>query len=762
VDKPLELLLGRAGAVGPDALAAAAAGAQRHGTSLVEQLVASGAITEDLLADTLEQSLHVPRLHLAKVPADPDALGRISERLARRHLLLPLRIEGGALVTAMVNPTDLTAIQDVEFASSLSVKPVVATPTEIEDAIRRYYAPEETLSEFVSHVADVQDFTIVRYPETGVDGQPTIASTENSPVVKLCSLMLYDAARTGASDVHVEPALHDVHIRMRVDGVLRPYTTFPKWLHDAVVSRLKILARLDIAERRVPQDGRIKVAYREDTIDVRVSTLPTHFGEKVVMRLLGSGVLPTLSSLRLPDEQRAIVERVLAAPQGLILDTGPTGAGKTTTLYAMLTARRSPELNIVTIEDPVEYQLADVTQVQVNVKAGLTFASALRSILRQDPDVVLLGEIRDAETAEIAFHAAMTGHLVLTTLHTNSSVATIGRLFELGVDPLLLTSSVNAIVAQRLLRRVCEHCKGPYTPSAEVLAQLKLTAEDGPFFRGRGCARCGETGYAGRQGIYELLVLTPRLKTLIHQRPSDTELRRAAAREGTRFLAEAAIDAARKGITTVEEVQRVVQIEADDSARCPQCRAIVEADFATCPFCLTRLVRTCPSCRQELKPEWKGCPYCHAEALAAPPPQRLLPPSHESEPPPKRVRILVVDDDPVMQLAIRGALSELPIPLDLRTADDGVAALEQVEREVPDALILDVKMPRLDGFSVCERLRQDVRTAFVPILMLTTSGDDDNRTHGYLVGTDDYMTKPFSARELQARLGRLLRRTYGI
>jgi type IV pilus assembly protein PilB len=760
VDKPLQSLLAREGVLPIAILERAAAEARTRRTSLVEQLTTSGLVSEEALADTLAQALRLPRLHLANIVADADALQKVGDKVAHRHIILPLRIEGRMLVTAMANPTDLAAIQDIEFASNLQVKPVVATRTEITDGIRQYYAAEATLNEFVSNIAEIQDFTILRYPEAGVETSAPVAATENTPVVKLCSLMLYDAVKTGASDIHVEPGLHDVQIRMRRDGVLRAYTSFPKWLHDAVVSRIKILARLDIAERRLPQDGRIKVAYRSDALDVRVSTLPTHFGEKVVMRLLGTGEVPRLDDLGLPADQRAFVERALAAPQGLIIVTGPTGSGKTTTLYAMVAARQSTQVNIVTIEDPIEYQLANVTQVQVNSKAGLMFAGALRSILRQDPDVILLGEVRDPETAGIAFHAATTGHLVLTTLHTNSSTAAIGRLFDLGIDPLLITSSVNAVIAQRLLRRICDGCRTMYTPPEESLRKLQLAGDPGPFFHGRGCTQCGHTGYVGRTGIYELLSITPRLKELIHQRASDADLRRAAAQDGTQFLVAQAVATIRAGITTAEEVLRVVQIEAEDMPRCPQCRAFLDDDFTTCPYCLTRFDRTCESCGQKMKPEWKGCPYCHAAAPDAPSPGRA--PTKAEAPPLKRAHLLVVDDDPVIHLAVRGALSELPVPVTISTAADGADALEAIAREVPDAIILDVKMPRLDGFEVCRRLREDLRTAFVPILMLTSSGDEEHRTRGYLVGADDYILKPFSAAELSARVGRVLRRTYGV
>jgi len=396
-----------------------------------------------------------------------------------------------------------------------------------------------------------------------------------------------------------------------VDGVLREYMQIPKWLQSPLVSRLKILSKLDIAERRVPQDGRIKVNFLHRSVDLRVSTLPTHFGEKVVLRILGNTDVPSLQSLGFSESQLPIMESVLHQPQGMILVTGPTGAGKSTSLYSMVTALRSPQVNIITVEDPIEYQLPGINQVQVNPKAGLTFASCLRSILRQDPDVILLGEIRDLETAEIAFQAAMTGHLVLSTLHTNSSLATVARLLDLGVDPQLITSAVSMILAQRLVRQTCAKCKTPHSPPARLLERLRIQEGDFVFHQGQGCAPCSMTGFSGRLGVYEMLRMTPSLKELIHRKAGEGELRKAAGMTGTRFLLDDAMEKARQGLTTLEEVMRVVQLQEDEITRCPECNAFINLDFSSCPYCLTTLRHLCTQCGEELKPEWLLCPYCN-------------------------------------------------------------------------------------------------------------------------------------------------------
>ncbi len=722
-------------------------------------------LTEETLAEMFTSWLNIPRLRVASASVEPEALAKLTEKLARKHLCLPLKVEGKSLVIAMANPLDYEALQDVQFASGLDVKPLVATPTEVLDGIEQHYAPDDRLRDFVAHVTPTDDFRILRERSDSADEdepRAPVGATEVTPVVKLCSLMIYDAVKADASDIHVEPGLNDIQVRMRIDGVLGHYTSFPKWLHDPVVSRLKILARMDIAERRVPQDGKIKVEFRQKPLDVRVSTLPTHFGEKVVMRVLGSGRLAELGGLGFTAAKLRVIEAALNQPQGLILVTGPTGSGKTTTLYSMLTHRRSAQVNTVTIEDPIEYQLPGIAQVQVNVKAGLTFVGALRSILRQDPDVILLGEIRDLETAEIAFQAAMTGHLVLTTLHTNSAIATIARLVDLGVDPFLITSSVSLIIAQRLVRRICERCKEAYTPAPDVLQTLHLGAQF-TAHRGRGCVACGQTGYKGRTGIYEFLRMTPALKQLVNRKATEADMRKAVAQDGTGFLLDHARELLRAGVTTPEEILRVVQVEEEDTIRCPQCGASIQPDFSTCPYCRHTLQRACASCRQELKLDWKVCPYCNTaaeDAVPAPRPAGLQP--VKGMLPAGQPRILVVDDDEMIQVAVAAALGGLASKPQIVGAADGVDALAQIERNVPDLIILDVNMPRLDGFAVCERLRQDLRTAFVPILMLTGSTDEGNRTKGYLVGTDDYMAKPFSVPELAARVTRLLRRTYGL
>ena len=755
--------------------------ARQKGISAIDLLINEQNYTEEALAEAFAHWFKLPRVRIASLNLDPEAANAISEKVALKHVCLPLKVEGRKLVIAMANPADLDALQDVQFVSGYSAQPVIATRAEILDGIQELYGTEDRMRDLLQDVEDGGEVTVLS-EESGTDLDNTDArnAAETAPVIKMCNLILQEALRTGASDVHMEPALNCLHVRMRVDGVLREYIDVPKWLNHPLASRFKILANLDIAERRVPQDGRMKVKFQNRSMDIRASTLPTHFGEKIVLRVLGTMALPTIESLGLTEWQFSALTEALAQPQGTILLTGPTGSGKTTTLYSMISRRRSPEVNIVTVEDPVEYQLAGVNQVQVHLKAGLTFASSLRSILRQDPDVILIGEIRDLETAEIAFQASITGHLVLSTLHANSTAAVVTRLMDLGLDPFVVSSSLRLVVAQRLARRICKECKEPYVPPAETLEKLHLTEKSGTFYRGRGCPACGKTGYSGRVGIYEIIKVTTTIRELIRQKASEKSIRKAAADTGSTTLLEDGIAKVLSGATSIDELCRVIELEAEETHPCPNCQRMINGEFKSCPFCMASLRPTCVSCGQDLKTEWRMCPYC-ATIVQAPPersetaepagpallsaavgdgsPSSALRPSLPAV---KRPKILVVDDDPGILKVISVALKQLPIESDVVEAHDGVEALEAVETKGADLVILDVMMPRMDGFTVCDNLRKDIRTAFLPVLMLTANADQTNRTKGYMVGTDDYMSKPFDVNDFLARVTRLLRRTSGL
>ena len=564
MNQELERIGEGSGTLASGEIAALAIQAKARKVALWDVLTAERRLSEDAVADALSRWLKVPRVRLDSIGVESAAVKMLTRRLARRHVCLPLRLTPRKLVLAMANPQDDHAIQDVQFASSRRVQPVVAGRTEILNGIEKYYEAATTPATGAT-IADADVFTALVGEDDVMDLDHTDPSQlpETAPAVHACRRILLAAVEFQASDIHIEPGPEDIRVRLRIDGVLRDYLELPGWMRTPLLSRIKILAKLDIVQQRVPQDGRIKAKTQDIAIDLRVSTLPTQYGEKAVLRVLGSTRAPSLAGLGLSNDEMTLVDAALHQPQGLILVTGPTGSGKSATLYSMLARRQSPDINIVTIEDPIERRLAAASQVQVDDKAGATFARCLRAILRQDPDVIMVGEIRDPETAEIAFQAAMTGHLVLSTLHTNGSVAAVDRLLDLGVKPAMITAVTDLVIAQRLARRICTSCRGPYVPSPAALRKLHMPPNGDELHRGMGCAACAHTGYRGRIGIFEMLRLTPELKELVRRRASEAEMTEVAVRSGTRMLRDDAIAKVKQGLTTVEEILRVVRIDDD-------------------------------------------------------------------------------------------------------------------------------------------------------------------------------------------------------
>ncbi len=511
------------------------------------------------LAKALAKKLRLRYMEVTEADVDVQAATLLDRRLLRKHGVVPLRVEEGRLMVATSSPANFYMLEDLAMLSGYPVTPVVAVADDIERVLNRIFTINQEMSELLEEAAGP---AVEEHPELdlGVEARP-----DEAPVIRLVTALLQRAVTEGASDIHVEPRAKELTVRYRVDGVLREAMSVPPNLRAGMVSRLKILADLDIAERRVPQDGRFSVRLRGRKIDLRAATLPTVFGEKVVLRLLDTQSVQTdLSKLGFAPTMLERYEEVFRRPYGTILVTGPTGSGKSTTLYATLTELNSPEKNIITVEDPVEYRIAGVNQVQVNTKAGLTFASGLRSILRSDPDVLMIGEIRDYETAKTSVEAALTGHLVLATLHTNDAPAAVTRLTEMGVEPFLTASAVDCVIAQRLARRLCDRCKQPVAIEREILEALDFPfGFAGPegewsFHRAVGCDRCGGTGYRGRVGIYEMMVVSDDIKEVILRRKSAGELAQTAEREGMVSLRNDGLAKAASGITTIEEVLKSV------------------------------------------------------------------------------------------------------------------------------------------------------------------------------------------------------------
>jgi len=537
---------------------------QRTGGHLGRILVELGAVTEQQLAQALAVQWGLAWVDLSTVEIDPDVVKVIPQHLAQRHKVLAIEKSRKRLKMAVADPLNVLALDDVRLVTGLEIEPVVAAEADIVAAISRHYSTTVDLDEAMrAAVGSDLEVAEERTEELSVEKLRTL--TEEAPVVRLVNLIISQAIADGASDIHIEPHRRTLHCRYRIDGVLHDVMTPPKAVQHAMVSRIKIMANMDIAERRIPQDGRIHVVIEGREYDLRVSTLPTVFGEKVVMRILDqSSTRLGLGKLGFTAVALETWEQLVSKPYGMVLVTGPTGSGKTTTLYSTLNKINTTDKNIITIEDPVEYQLARVNQVQVNMKAGLTFANGLRSFLRQDPDIIMVGEIRDRETAEIAIQASLTGHLVLSTVHTNDAPSATTRLIDMGIEPFLISSSLIGVLAQRLARTICSHCKESYVPPVEALHRLGLQPEEGEeivFYRGRGCDRCKGSGYKGRIGIFELMVMSDTLRDLILKGASAAEIREAAIAEGMKTLREDGILKVLEGMTTVDELLRVVFVE---------------------------------------------------------------------------------------------------------------------------------------------------------------------------------------------------------
>ena len=602
----------------------------RTDNRLGEVLADLGMASEHDIALHLSRQLGYVFVDMDKEDLQTDLAGTFPEALAKRYRAAPYKLEGKSLTVAMADPLDFEAIQDLSFVSGFTVKPVLAGRAAIKEAVEKIYHKQEVAAALTRIVSDsTEEFSPDLLEVLAYEAAPSSAeiqsleeATRQAPVVRLCNMIMTQAVRTRASDIHVEPTTGDTVVRFRIDGLLRENMRLPKVVHSSLISRFKIMAKMDIAERRIPQDGAIRVKIEKREVDFRVSSLPTLHGEKMVLRITDqSKALPKLESLGLSGKTYTTIASFPHRHKGIILVTGPTGSGKTSTLYAILNAIRSPTTNLLTIEDPVETNIEGINQTQVNADAGLTFASALRAILRQDPDVVLVGEIRDLETAEIAIRAAMTGHLVLSTLHTNDAPSAITRLINVGIPRYLVASLVEGVIAQRLVRTICPHCKEKTNPDPATLRALRIPPEtlaNVQFYAGKGCAECAKTGYLGRVAIMEILDPTARMREMISAEATEQELRLEALAAKMTTLGEDGLNKAKAGVTTLEELLRVIEVSGKTESICPTCSKIIQYDFMACPFCETVLSRNCVSCKRALQTEWKMCPYCGTRTDTAP------------------------------------------------------------------------------------------------------------------------------------------------
>jgi len=548
---------------------------KKKGGKLGEILISLGYITEEVLLAFLGKKCGVAYISLSEYgEIPPDVIKAVPESVVRRRALIPIAREADILTIALSDPLNVFATDDLRMMTGCEIKMVIASEKEINDAIDKYYGTKGSIEDIVkemNHTKSMEELEVVESrEEEGDDIIALEAQGEDAPVIKIVNLLLSGAVKAGASDIHIEPYEKTLRVRYRIDGVLHEVTAPPKKLQNAVVSRLKIMAQLDIAERRLPQDGRIKVRVFKKEVDLRVSSLPTAFGEKVVMRILDSSSLCLdLTKLGFEVDALSIYQKNIEIPYGIILVTGPTGSGKSTTLYSTLSTLNYPDRNIVTIEDPVEYVLEGINQVQAKPDIGLTFASGLRSFLRQDPDIIMVGEIRDTETAEIAINAALTGHLVFSTLHTNDAPGAVTRLNNMGIEPFLTTSTVVMVIAQRLVRVICSKCKESYEVPYDFIKDLGIDKKEiggknkAVLYRGKGCSECSNTGYRGRLACYEVMEVNDKIRELVLERAATYEIKAATREGGMKTLREAAVRKMLNGITTVEEVMRVTFADVD-------------------------------------------------------------------------------------------------------------------------------------------------------------------------------------------------------
>jgi type IV pilus assembly protein PilB len=669
----------------------------------VERL--SGLSETDLVARIAEK-LRVPAA--TDMVADPHALKVLPEKLATQYVVLPLRESNSRLTVATADPMDFDAEQALSFVSGRAIDYQLASPRTIERALRDAYSGD-SLEALVAGLDESLVSAVVALSDdvVGDDGPQDV---EAKPIVKLTAMILTDAIRDGASDIHIQPVGAVGVVRYRIDGVMRNVLQLPLVAVTRILSRIKVLAQMDIANRVRPQDGRAKIAIRDREYDLRVSTVPVSGGEKAVIRVLSPGSTAKIDNLALPKQELERIRRLLHSRDGILAVTGPTGSGKTTTLYAALRELATGETNIVTVEDPIEYRIEGISQVQAEPKRGVTFASALRAVMRQDPDVILIGEMRDEETAGIGVQAAMTGHLVLATLHTNDAVGTIARLVDLGVDRGSLADNVRGALAQRLLRRLCTKCAVPIDQPTPQEKELGALYNVKPKMRAVGCTECKNIGYRGRLPVVEVLIVTPQLQQLIANGANSGDLQRAAIAGGMRPLSEVALEHAQAGTTTLEEVARVIG-------------------------------------RAESDPEDEA----GSEPFAAATGSAGEAPAAEPEMP----HILLVDDDPVTRELARFILGTANYSV--TQVADGQEAIDALHEAEPVSLmILDLDMPRVTGLDVLKRIRADRSTAAMPVIVLT--GSDSSEGAVMDAGADDYIRKPIDPERLLARVRAVLRR----
>jgi type II secretory ATPase GspE/PulE/Tfp pilus assembly ATPase PilB-like protein/ActR/RegA family two-component response regulator len=720
-------------------------------SSLWELVTSKGYSTDEQILAVLSKRCRIPVVESPKPEVKVKEL--IPEAVARRYHIVPLRATDSVLEVATANPFDIDAEKGLAFASGREVRMQLLSPTKITSLTDEMYRPVSVVEKLLEGMEQVGDIQQLEQEAAADEFQVTAEEASQRPVVRLVDLILSEGILSRASDIHIEPEEGGFAVRYRIDGVLRQVMMIPRAAGFPLVSRVKIISSLDIADRLRPQDGRARVAVNGVPVDLRVSTLPASLGEKVVIRILDSrATVLSLDALGLNPDELAAFRGLLSHHEGIILCTGPTGSGKTTTLYSAIRSIQTGKTNIVTVEDPVEYRIQGIVQVQVHEKAGLTFASALRSILRQDPDVVLVGEIRDRETAMIAVQASLTGHLVLSTLHTNDASNAVTRLVDVGVEPYKIAASLKGVLAQRLMRRLCPACKEVWVES--VPDELtKWVPRGTPLYRAVGCPDCAMTGYRGRFCIVEVLTVTPEVERAIGAAATTDRIAEAARAGGMRGLWESGLAHVLRGESSLDELVRVVDVPYEDGAE-----PVLTASAGDSDGRRSGQIGASAALAQaaaETAEAVAGRPAVFGDGsfelldgiAAAPPKVARL----------KR-KVLLVDDEDQLRRVMKDLLEREGYVV--TEARDGVQALDQVDRTGPDVIVLDLNLPGLDGYSVLSHLRSRPATADIPVVVLTAKGDEDNEVRVFELGADDFLTKPFRARALSARLDAVLGRRH--
>ncbi len=729
--------------------------------SIWEAATRRGFTSDDLILTALSSRFRMKIANVSVVSQQAREL--VPEQLVRKYRVLPLQISDSILDIATSDPHDLDCERTLAFALGRTVRMSLGSPTKIAERLDEVYRPENLFEKILENVAGNYDIESITDSVDEADLDLGAGRATERPVIQLVDRIVAEGIQSRASDIHLEPEEAGVAVRYRIDGVLRQVMILPKAAGIPLVSRVKIMAQLDIADRLRPQDGRARVAVSGNRVDLRVSTLPASQGEKVVIRILDQrATVLSLDGLGLNPDELERIQQLLQSREGIILVTGPTGSGKTTTLYSMLRTIQARGVNIVTVEDPVEYRLQGIVQVQINEKAGLTFPSALRSILRQDPDVILVGEVRDKETAMIAVQASLTGHMVLTTLHTIDASSSVTRLMDIGVESYKIAASIKGVVAQRLLRRLCPHCRELVV--GEVPERLRKWFPDGTtMYRPVGCGECSTTGYRGRLAITEVLISSPEVERRIAANESAERLADAAREAGMRGLWESGIQHVRAGVTSIDEVLRVLEIPGDAQRGSTNVRAstmtdaVTEEDGRHAPAA-PRGSTAAPLPTEILTPAPRGyIPTLHATPSAsfAGPSFQLVDEENVNANGQSK-KVLLVEDEDSLRRVVKDLLEREGFTV--FEAADGVKALDEIDRQAPDIVVLDLNLPRLDGYGVLSHLRARPATANLPVIVLTAKGDEDSEVRVFEYGASDYLTKPFRPRALSARLHSLLAR----